>query len=197
LNEEWNTRQSLVLRAKDPTDEEAWADFVKYYERFIYHLLHRMNINADDFEDMVQVVLVKLWKNLQRYEKKQAKFRTWLAHVVRNAVYDFYKAEQRRGNVIASNVPIEESNHASEGSDLEQMIQKEWELYMTNFALERLRGIFSETAMKVFEFSLEGRSAKAIAEQLDISIDSVYTLKNRVKARFIKEVNAIMREVEF
>ncbi|VGO22893.1 RNA polymerase sigma factor [Pontiella sulfatireligans] len=197
MNEEWNTRQSLVLRAKDPTDEEAWADFVKYYERFICHLLHRMNINADDFEDMVQVVLVKLWKNLQSYEKQQAKFRTWLAHVVRNAVYDYYKAEQRRGNVIAGNVPIEESIHASEGSDLEQMIQKEWELYMTNFALERLRGIFSETAVKVFEFSLEGRSVKAIAEQLDIRIDSVYTLKNRVKARFIKEVNAIMREVEF
>ena len=49
MSEEWKTRQSLVLRAKDPTDEEAWADFVKYYERFIYHLLHRMNVNADDF----------------------------------------------------------------------------------------------------------------------------------------------------
>ena len=54
MSEEWNTRQSLLMRAKDPTDEEAWADFVKYYERFIYHLLHRMNLKADDFEDMVQ-----------------------------------------------------------------------------------------------------------------------------------------------
>ncbi len=142
MSEEWNTRQSLVIRAKDPTDEEAWADFVKYYEHFIYHLLHRMNIKPDDFEDMVQVVLVKLWKNLQGYEKQQAKFRTWLSRVVRNAVYDYYKAEQRRGNVITGSIPVEESSHASEDSDFEQMIQKEWELYMTNFALERLRGIF-------------------------------------------------------
>ncbi len=197
MSEEWNTRQSLLIRAKDPTDEEAWAEFVKYYERFIYHLLHRMNIKADDFEDMVQVVLVKLWKNLQSYEKQQAKFRTWLARVVRNAVYDYYQAEKRRGYVIAGYVPVEEFSHASEGSDLEQMIQREWELYMTNFALERLRGIFSEAAVQVFELSLEGKPVKEISGQLKINVDSVYTLKNRVKARFIKEVNAIMREVEF
>jgi len=197
LSGEWNTRQSLLLRAKDPDDEAAWADFVKYYERFIYHLLHRMNVNLDDMDDMVQVVLVKVWKSLQDYEKQRAKFRTWLAKVVRNAVFDYYKAEQRRGNMIAANVLIDESSHASDGSDLELMIQKEWELYMTNFALERLRGIFSETAVQVFELSLEGKSVKKIAHQLDITVDSVYTLKNRVKARFIKEVNAIMREVEF
>jgi len=185
------------MRAKDPTDEKAWADFVKYYERFIFHLLHRMNIHADDFQDMVQVILVKLWKNLQTYEKREAKFRTWLAHVVRNAVYDYYKAEQRRGNVIADSLSVEESMHTSGESDLEQMIQKEWELYMTNFALERLRNIFSDTAVKVFELSLEGQPAKEIAGQLNIGIDSVYTLKNRVKARFIKEVYAVMRKVEF
>ncbi|VGO14872.1 hypothetical protein PDESU_03442 [Pontiella desulfatans] len=197
MSEEWNTRQSLLIRAKDPTDEEAWADFVKYYERFIYHLLHRMNIHAADFDDMVQVILVKLWKNLQKYEKHEAKFRTWLALVVRNAVYDYYKAEQRRGKVIASDVELDESVQPSEGSDLETIIEKEWELYMTNFALERMRGIFSATAVQVFELSLTGKAAKEIAGQLKITVDSVYTLKNRVKARFIKEIGAIMREVEF
>ena len=107
-----------MLRAKDPTDEEAWADFVKYYERFTYHLLHRMSVHADDLDDMVQVVLVKLWRSLQRYEKQQAKFRTWLSHVVRNAVYDFYKSEQRRGRVVSTAVPIEEDTVSAGGSDL-------------------------------------------------------------------------------
>lgn len=197
MSDEWKTRQSLVLRAKDPTDQAAWTDFVKYYERFIYHLLHRMDVNPDDMDDMVQVVLVKLWRSLQRYEKQQARFRTWLAHVVRNAVYDYYKSEQRRGRVISSVVPVEEESVAAEGSDLEKIIEKEWEIYMTNFALERLRGIFSETAVAVFELGLEGVSAAEIAERLHLAVDSVYTLKNRVKSRFIKEVNAVMREVEF
>ena len=65
MSEEWKTRQSLLIRAKDPTDEEAWAEFVKYYEKFIFHLLHRLNINADDFNDLVQEVLIKLWKSLK------------------------------------------------------------------------------------------------------------------------------------
>jgi RNA polymerase sigma-70 factor (ECF subfamily) len=197
VNERWNTRHSLVIRAKDPNDEKAWADFVKYYEHFIRYLVDRMNIDTDDLEDMVQVVLIKLWKNLQKYEKQEAKFRTWLAHVVRNAVYDYYKAEQRRGKVITGTIPVEASSLVSEESDVERLIQKEWRLYMTNFALERLCGIFSKKAVQVFELSLEGRSAKEIAEKLNITVDSVYTLKNRVKGRLIKEVHAIKQEVEF
>lgn len=80
---------------------------------------------------------------------------------------------------------------------MEKIIEKEWEIYMTNFALERLRGIFSDTAVAVFEMGLDGVPTSEIAERLHITVDSVYTLKNRVKSRFIKEINAVMREVEF
>ena len=81
LNDEWKTRQSLLSRVKDPNDEDAWEDFVRYYEKFIFHLLHQMKINTDDFDDMVQEILLKLWKSLRTYDREKAKFRTWLASV--------------------------------------------------------------------------------------------------------------------
>ncbi len=197
MKKEWNTRQSLIMRAKDPTDEEAWADFVGYYERFIFYLLHRMNIKSDDLDDLAQMILVKLWKYIGSYEKQaNTKFRTWLGLVVRNIVYTYYQTEQRRKNVIVSNVEIDEETIAEEGSDLEKTIVKEWEIYMTNFALERMRGNFSETAVKVFEMSLSGTPAKEIAASLNISVDSVYTLKNRAKTHLIEEIRAIKQKVE-
>lgn len=81
-------------------------------------------------------------------------------------------------------------------SDVEHLIEEEWMLYMTSFAMERMRKIFSGEAVNVFSLSLDGLSADEISKKLNITRDSVYTLKNRVKSRFITEVRAIMDEVE-
>ena len=196
MSEEWKTRQSLLIRAKDPTDEEAWADFVKYYERFIFHLLHRMNISADDFNDLVQDILVKLWKNLKSYTASKAKFRTWLARVVRNVVYDFYSCEQRRSNAMGKHQDIAQHLHNTSENDVEKMIEKEWIAYLSELALDRMRTVFSGDAVNVFTMSLEGATTKEIAGKLELKPDSVYTLRNRVKARYIKEVHALMVQLE-
>lgn len=44
--------------------------------------------------------------------------------------------------------------------------------------------------------SLDGTSARDIAHKLNLSTDSVYTLKSRVKARFMAEVKAVIAELE-
>lgn len=44
--------------------------------------------------------------------------------------------------------------------------------------------------------SLNEVPAKEIAKKLNLALDSVYTLKSRVRARFIKEVKALMDELE-
>ena len=38
MSDEWKTRQSLLMRAQDPTDEEAWSEFVKYYENELNYI---------------------------------------------------------------------------------------------------------------------------------------------------------------
>jgi len=198
MNDEWQTRQSLLMRVKDPSDPEAWEDFVKYYEKFIYHLLHRMDISVNDFNDLVQEILIKLWKSLKSYDARGgAKFRSWLAAVVRNAVYDYFLGEERKRKLLKKAPEIIESLHDGQNSELQKMVEKEWKIYITNLALERISRIFSESAVKVFACSLEGMSAEEISSRLDLGIDSVYTLKNRVKARFIKEVHSIIQDVEF
>jgi RNA polymerase sigma factor (sigma-70 family) len=196
LSEEWKTRQSLLMRAKDPTDEEAWAEFVKYYEKFIYHLLHRMNINADDFNDLVQDVLVKLWKNLKSYEVTEAKFRTWLARVVRNAVYDYFSREKRRSAAMEKEQEITRRLYDTSASDMEAMIEREWITYVSGLALDRMRMVFSGDAVHVFTMSLDGASTEEIAKKLNLKTASVYTLRNRVKARYIKEIHALMVQLE-
>lgn len=155
LSDEWKTRQSLLMRAKDPSDEEAWAEFVKYYERFIFHLLHRMNINADDFNDLVQDILVKLWKNLKSYDVEKAKFRTWLAGVVRNAVYDYFSREKRRSVTLEKEQEITSRLYNTSANDMEVMIEKEWISYLSGLAMDRMQKVFSGDAA-LFNRRLQG-----------------------------------------
>ncbi len=35
LSEEWKTRQSLLMRAKDPTDEEAWGEVTAWHHNLL------------------------------------------------------------------------------------------------------------------------------------------------------------------
>jgi len=196
LSDEWKTRQSLLMRAQDPTDEEAWSEFVKYYENFIYHILHQLNINPSDCSDLVQDILVKLWKSLKTYDSSQAKFRNWLGRVVRNAAFDYFSSIKRRRVLMEKEQDIVGILHATSQSDMEKLVEEEWMVYLTNQALDRMREVFSGEAVNVFSLTLDGLPVEEIAKQLNLSPASVYTLRCRVKSRFIKEVRALMGRVE-
>lgn len=196
LSERWKTRKSLILRAKNADDSQAWEEFVRYYERFIYHVLHRMNVSTSDFDDLVQNVLVKLWKSIASYDPDKARFRTWLGVVVRNAVYDQFAETQRRRKLVENESEALHRLEKGPASEIEQLIEQEWAEYVSSLAMERIEKLFSTEAVKSFTMSLDGSSAKEIAEQLNLSTDSVYTLKSRVKSRFIKEIKAVIDELE-
>ena len=196
MSERWKTRKSLILRARNPEDSQAWEEFVRYYERFIFHVLHRMNVSKSDFDDLVQNVLVKLWKSIASYDPNKARFRTWLGVVVRNAVYDEFTQTQRQRKLLQNELQSLQMLEQEPASEIEQLIEQEWADYVTSIAMARIEKLFSEEAVNSFTMSLNGTSAKEIAEELNLSPDSVYTLKSRVKARFIKEIKAVVDELE-
>lgn len=196
MSEQWNTSNTLLKRVKDPSDEAAWVDFVGYYENFIYHILRRMGLNTEDCNDLVQDILLKLWKNMTTYDAEKGRFRSWLGRVVRNAAADYFSKVETQRKLMEEERAMVKTIRSATPSDVEHLIEEEWMLYMTSFAMERMRKIFSGEAVKVFSLSLDGLSADEISKRLNITRDSVYTLKNRAKSRFITEVRAIMDEVE-
>lgn len=196
MNDEWNTRKSLLKRAKDPSDEQAWDDFVAFYKNFIYHTLHRMGMNSADFDDLVQDILIKLWKKLKTYDDEKGQFRTWLYTVIRNAVYTYFDSIKRQRELLEIERHSAEALRSQSDSDLEKLIDEEWTKYLTSYAFDRVRSFFTGKAIEVFSLSLDGYSAEEIAKRMNLKRDTVYTLRNRVKARFIKEVHVLICEFE-
>ena len=72
-----------------------------------------------------------------------------------------------------------------------------WETYAANLALERIKPLFSDNAMQVFNLYLDNNSVNDIAIKLSISADSVYKMRTRVVKRLQDEVKLIRSETEF
>ncbi len=192
--EQWKTRLTLVDRARDPDDSQAWDEFTDYYAGFIRMVLMQLQAPPDDLEDLSQIILVKLWKNLSTVElgRDHARFRTWLGTVIRNTVYTHCSQaasrKRRETNAAVANVVP---------PDIEDIIESEWRKHIIALVIERLNTSFSGKAMDVFMMTLDGKSVADIASALELTKDSVYVLRNRVQSRFRKEARQLRSYLEF
>ncbi len=192
--EKWKTRQTLIDRARDPNDSQAWDEFTDYYGSFIRMVLMQLHAPVDDLEDLSQTIMVKLWQSLSTVElgRDHARFRTWLGTVIRNTFYSHRsQAESRKRReanaAVADVVP----------PDIEDIIECEWRKHIIALVLERLNASFSGKAMDVFTMTLDGKSVDDIALALKLTKDSVYVLRNRVQSRFRKEARQLRSYLEF
>ena len=200
MAETWNTRVTLLQRAKDPNDHEAWDEFVKYYEGYIRVILYKMEINPSDLDDLTQNILIALWKFLpeMQYNKEKAKFRTWMSRVVKNKVIDNYRSNARLKDKHDKLVPEGEVLFATYSeSELDELFISEWKVYIVKTALEAIAGQFSEQAIIAFKMSMSGADSSTISRELGIKPNSVNKLKNRVKHKLTEEVDRLKQELEF
>ncbi|MDF7809283.1 sigma-70 family RNA polymerase sigma factor [Pontiellaceae bacterium B12219] len=196
MTEQNQTSYTLLQRACDLHDEEAWEEFTNHYLRFIYYILNQMEVGAADIEDVAQQILIMLTRDLADYDRSRALFRTWLSAVIRNAALVYFrkkKSQQSRIRIFGEECKIETMDRPSE---IDQRIEAEWEEYVAELAMERVRGIFKGQAMTVFEMGMEGLSAAEVAEKTGLSVSSVYTLRKRVKKRLYLEIRALVAELE-
>jgi RNA polymerase sigma-70 factor (ECF subfamily) len=192
--EQWQTRLTLVDRARDLNDNHAWNEFTDYYTGFIRMVLMQLQAPLDDLEDLSQTILVKLWKNLSTAEldRDHARFRTWLGTIIRNTYYTHCSqvASRKRREAAAAATDVVRP-------DIEDIIESEWRKHIIALVIERLNASFSGKAMDVFSMTLDGKSADDIASALELTKDSVYVLRNRVQSRFRKEARQLRSYLEF
>jgi RNA polymerase sigma-70 factor (ECF subfamily) len=196
LSEEWNTRISLLDRAKVSTDEDAWLEFADYYRDYILMVLRKMRIRTIDIDDLAQEVLIKIWQNLGKFkvDSDRARFRTWLSTLIRNQALDQIKMAKRyktRVDKKAEQDLVPQDEEYVTKCELDRIIESEWERHIIQLGLKNIKKLFSEQAIYVFEQSLLGKTSDELSKELDIKPNSVNKLKNRVKTRMMEEVSAL------
>lgn len=177
------TRATLLERVRDPSDLDAWAEFVSNYEPLITAYVRKSGITSQDAPDIVQMVLTRLVTALPRFhlDHQQGRFRTWLWQITHSVLTD----SQRRD---AARVRAEKNwlDHlpalTSDSSPVD------WDMLYHQRILEIVLKRISETAMPTswacfYGRILENRPAAQIAAELGLSVNAVYVNASRLLTR--------------
>ena len=193
----YETSHTLLNRACDPLDEQAWNEFEKRYSVFISYILGQLGVPLDERADLAQQILVKLTSDLPKYDKERAKFRTWFSQVIRNKSKEYFRELHRSRTRVSSYAEENSELFDFESPQVDEMIQQEWETYVSTLAMDRVRKIYNSRAIQVFEESLDGCPPTEIAEKTGLTVASVYTLKKRVKKSLFMEVRNVVADLEY
>jgi RNA polymerase sigma-70 factor (ECF subfamily) len=94
-----------LVRTIREGDTEAFETLVRRKTSKVYALCYRIIGNAEDAKDISQLVFLKLWENLEKYDPAYA-FDTWLYRMVTNVAIDFMRNKQSRDNAVNSNLRL-------------------------------------------------------------------------------------------
>lgn len=190
------TRETLLKRLKFSDDDMAWEEFSFYYKRFIYSIIDKIGVRLQDYDDLAQRVVLKVWQSLPDfdYDQKQGSFRSWLYVVTRNIAYNFVTRDKK---YIYEHDQLVESSHANAvDPEVEKLIEEEWRLHISTLAFENVSKSTSEKVMDIFRASAEGESLSSISERLAMSEDTVCRYKNRVKEKLVAEIKSLRDMLE-
>ncbi|MDD7984003.1 sigma-70 family RNA polymerase sigma factor [Lentisphaera marina] len=198
MSQEYHTRQTLLYKLIDSNDEKSWDDFVKYYEGYIYVVIRSLGVKQDVAEDLLQDVLVKVWKSLPNYEYREGvcTFRTWLCLVIKSTVYNFFRKKSTRND--NKNVDYDATLHSLDNitePEINKIAELEWKSYISNMAWENVKDEFSEQSRKIFEASVHEESNQALADKFDVSTGAVRVYKSRVKKVLLREISRLNSEL--
>ena len=87
----------LARRAVD--DEDAFTELYKHFFPRVYNFIYARMKNVDAADDVVSVTFMKVYENLDKYDPHRAAFSTWLFRIASNAMLDYFRRTQSRGEV--------------------------------------------------------------------------------------------------
>ena len=187
-----NTRQSLLMRVKDPSNEQAWEDFVFYYKGYIAVILRNFGVDEADLDDILQKVLLKCWKSLEdfEYDQQKGRFRYWLSTLTLNTARNHFDQIQRRRKLSDAQQNESEVNPLKNLTEpeVERITEQEWKIYISRRAWDILKEQLKPLLRECFQRDMDGESIEQISSELEIAENTVYVYKKRVRKMLLNEI---------
>ena len=179
-------------------NEAAWVRFFDLYTPAIRRFVE-WNDHVHDPDDVVQEVYLKLVEIIRagKYNPDKARFRTFLALLIRRQLITLYRQDQARH--VADRCSIDDmTEELSVPSDQREKIDLDWAKAKHEAAVEH---VLTKVAMKAQSrdiyraYVIEERSVEDVAATVGVTPDIIYKVKNRVN-KMIEAVEAEYAEEE-
>ena len=173
--------------------EAAWVRFFGLYTPAIRRFVE-WNDHVHDPDDVVQEVYLKLVEIIRsgKYNPDKARFRTFLALLIRRQLIPLYRQDQARH--VDDRCSIDDlTEELSVPSEQQEKIDLSWAKAKHEAAVEH---VLTKVAMKAQSrdiyraYVIENRPVEEVAAAFGVSSDIIYKVKNRVN----KMIEAVEEE---
>lgn len=183
-----STHMSLIgALFTDPGDVERGTAFLDKYRPIILGVARDHGLNSSDAEDVVQDTLQKMLAGFRNFSRThKGGFRTWLRTIARSATINWFNQNPKLDAATAESI----------SKSLSQSLTREYETDVMEAAIRKVRLEFHPRTWAMFEQTrLEGRSAKVVADQLGVSVLTVYGATQRVGNR-LRELYTLLDKTD-
>lgn len=157
--------------------EIQFKEVVSGYKDKIYRLVWSFIRNEADCEDLIQNILIKIWKNFDSF-RDQSSIGTWIYKISLNTIIDFTRRNKRM-HEIENNDDIENIQMFDERSDVERNFIQNERLDILYSCINRL-SIIEKTLITLY---LEDMKYSEIADIMGISKKNVSVRLVRIKQK--------------
>lgn len=185
-----STRPSLVVRIRNPRDDQAWTEFVAVYEPVIFKMAKRRGIQDADAREIVQEVLMSVTSAIDRFDVEAAgSFRGWLSRITRNATIDRLRSATAKHERVDESGALRRLDEIAmvdcdQDRSLEDEFEQDRRQQLFRWAATELRRRTGEKNWIAFwNTSIEGKSVSSTAIELGISEGAVYVARCRILKR--------------
>jgi RNA polymerase sigma-70 factor (ECF subfamily) len=169
---------SILVRAAQNGDVDAFEELVRRYQTNIYRVALRMLGSSADAQDAVQETFVRAWRALPRFRHDSA-VSTWLYRIVTRRALD--KIASRRTTGTLDEVDL------GSGPDPVQAAEHQERLRAVRQAIAKLPPE-QRAALVLREF--EGLSYQEVAQVLGASVPAIKTRIHRARLTIIQQTSS-------
>ncbi|SDD77966.1 RNA polymerase sigma factor [Niabella drilacis] len=159
----------------DETDKsDIFLSVVQSNKGILYKIANSYCKNAEDRKDLVQEIIVQLWKSFDDYDD-HFRYSTWIYRISLNVAISFYRKENSRKKIAT---PL--TDGIINFPDNDGFGDKETDLGVLQRMISQLKDL-DKALMLLY---LEEKSHKEISQIIGISETNVATKINRIKSSF-------------
>ena len=186
------TSPTLLATLRDGGQPSGWQEFFARYAPAVYRAARLRGLDEADADDIVQQVMTSICTHIGefKYDRDRGQFRQWVRRIADNTITNLHR--RRRPNACD---PELLDARVGSARTAEELWAEQWRLQDLNYCLEQLAADISPRRMQAFRmYVMEGASAQDTAAAVEMSVGSVYVMRNHLLNMLRKRMETLEGE---
>lgn len=197
LAADWSDEVLLAQMLERAPD--AWREFHRRFDRLVYRCIHKVtsrfpnSVGAEDVREIYAQFLFGLthreMHKLRTFDRERGnKLSSWVGLLATNAAWDYLRSVARQPQT--TELAAAENVGQVDADPYEHLLEKErW-----GCVNDTLRTFSAKDQTFVRLYYMDGLTPEEVAEEMRISVKTVYSKKHKIRCRLERALSPMMRE---